>query len=279
MILITGGAGQLGQALKRQLVREQQAVLAPDHRSLDITNPQQILEYFSAHHPTVVIHCAAFSQVDLAEKHVPLCMQTNVYGTYLIANACRKANAYLLYISTDYVFDGAKETPYAVNDKKNPLSVYGYSKSLGEDIALSESAQNAVLRTAWLFGHGYSNFVEKILKSGMMYSNLNVVSDQIGSPTYVEDIVPLIGQIVALRVSGMIHATNEGFCSRAEFAQNIVDLGHLNCAITKISSLQYPLGAIRPQRVCLSKTCLDEIGLPRLPTWQDGLKRYLLKRK
>lgn len=216
-ILVTGVGGQLGRAVYSLLSQQGGCVKGTTHAELEITDAASVYACFKQCRPDAVVHCAAFSKVDLAEENPTLCTRTNITGTQVIADACKQIGSYLLYISSDYVFDGTKQGAYQVSDEKNPLSVYGRAKSIGEDIVLSTGTQSAVLRTSWLFGHSSNNFVEAILRAGQQRSIIDVVDDQIGSPTYTEDLAILIAEMATKRCTGIYHGTNEGTCSWAQF--------------------------------------------------------------
>ncbi len=274
-ILITGARGQLGQDLSRLLPTYGAEVLGPSSGEMDIRQVDAVRRVFEAFRPDAVIHCAAYNQVDRAETESALCRAVNVTGTGNIAALSREYGAYLLSISTDYVFDGRKDGEYETDDAKNPLSVYGASKAEGEEIVLSADARNAVVRTSWLFGPGPRNFVQAIRRNGANKGLISVVSDQIGSPTYTEDLAGLISNMTLNRISGLLHATNEGFCSRAAFAEEILCEAGIPCHVCGIASETLVGAAPRPKNSRLSKAGLDRAGLDRLPTWQEALARYL----
>lgn len=277
-ILVTGADGQLGRSLCRRLSVCGHEYKGVSHRELEVQNATEVKACFQEFRPEAVVHCAAFNQVDLAEVQREKCFAVNVTGSQIIAEECRRLGAYLLYISSDYVFDGRKNAPYEIGDAKNPLSVYGETKSEGENVVLFHDAQNAVIRTSWLFGESRRNFVEAILAVGGQNEVIRVVEDQIGSPTYTEDFAVRIVQIVEKRCAGIYHCTNEGACSRAEFARKILLLAGLNCSVCEISSEEYRSLAVRPKNSCLSKVCLDRVGLTRMPAWEDALARYMAYR-
>lgn len=277
-VLITGSGGQLGTSLQRYLHDMKYTVISPTHDIMDITNEAQVRTFFGENRPDAVVHCASYNFVDLAEKQVEKCRKTNVYGTKVVADQCKKMGVYLIYISSDYVFDGEKQEEYLTTDCKNPLSVYGKSKSDAEDIVLQANAANAVLRTSWLFGPSKRNFVESILTIGKSKSRIYVVDDQIGSPTFTEDLSVLIEQMIRQRNVGIYHGTNEGSCTRARFAVEILRLAGLCTTVVPISSAEYVCEAKRPKNSQLNKKCLDENGLSRLPTWQNALDRYMKMR-
>ena len=277
-ILITGARGQLGQELMMQLSLKNADLLGPTSREMDISKIDSVNTVFAAFKPDVVIHCAAFNQVDQAESDPESCRAVNVTGTGNIAELSKAYGAYLLSVSSDYVFDGEKPGEYETDDKKNPISVYGTSKSEGEDIVLAANHENTVIRTSWLFGNNNHNFVEAIIRNGKKSDRISVVGDQIGNPTYAKDLAALIVSMVLKRVPGIYHGTNEGCCSRARFAQEILTMAGIPCSVQEIETVWKPGIARRPKNSRLSKACLDRAGLERLPQWQDALSRYLEQR-
>ena len=279
MILILGGKGQLGSCLRDKFQCSFGEVTAPGRDVLDITDASQTMEFFERVRPDVVVHCAAFTQVDRAEEESELCRRINIDGTRNVADACQKSGAYLLFLSTDYVFDGQKNGPYEVCDEKKPLSVYGQSKAVAEEIVLETCENSAVLRTSWLFGHSEHNFLEKIMRASQSAAELKVVSDQIGSPTYTEDLAVLIEQLIRKRAKGIYHGTNEGVCSWAAFAVSILSCAGRDTVVKEVATGEYPAIAVRPLNSVLSKASLDRLGIPRLPHWEDALKRYFEKRE
>lgn len=277
-VLITGGTGQLGQCLITKLTNAHH-VIAPTRQEMDLTYAERTSNYILRHKPNVIIHSAAYSRVDQAESERDECYRVNVCGTKFVAQAAQECGAYLIYISTDYVFDGRKSEAYQPEDQKSPLSVYGQTKSAGEDIVLGYSNLNLVVRTAWMYGPSSQNFVEAILRAAKYHTTIQVVSDQIGNPTYAEDLAEFLGGILYRKPAGIIHAVNEGFCTRAELAMEILGLASIQCKVEKISSAQYPTPAQRPNNSRLSTQCLKQRGLGCLPPWQDGLRRYMDQRK
>ena len=272
MILITGGSGQLGTSLQRLF--SETDFLAPAHNQLDITNQAQVDAFFRAYRPDAVLHCAAYNNVDLAETEQAQCRMVNVDGTRSLVEASRQCGAYMIYTSSDYVFDGEKTGEYQTTDEKHPLSVYGATKSEAEDIVLS-NPQNAVLRISWLFGPGERNFVKAILRSAQIKNRLDVVGDQVGSPTYTGDLAILLREMLQKRPSGILHGTNSGDCSRAELAKAVLEISHFKAVVQEVTSQQYPSKARRPLNSRLSKASLDAAGLHHLPEWRDALARYL----
>ena len=268
----------MGQCLIEELTKMHH-VIAPAKQEIDITDSETTSNYILRHRPDVIIHSAAYSRVDQAESERDECYRVNVDGTRCVAQAAQECGAYLIYISTDYVFDGKKKQEYLPQDQKSPLSVYGWTKSIGEDVVLAYSQENLVVRTAWMYGPSRQNFVESILRASAQHTSIQVVSDQIGNPTYAEDLAEFLGGIIYQRPAGIIHAVNEGFCTRAELAQEILRLADIPCYVQKISSRQYSTPAQRPSDSRLSTQCLRQRGLATLPPWKDALRRYMKQRK
>ena len=275
MYLITGGSGQLGGALTQIM---NNLAVAPTHKELDITNRDKVFSFVKENKPSVIINCAAYNAVDKAENDVKNCMAVNYLGTKNVVEAAAEVGAYLIFISTDFVFDGEKKTPYETYDKVSPLSFYGRSKVKGEEVALSYE-NSLVLRTSWLFSKRENNFVHAVLKKAMNNESIAVVSDQVGSPTYAADLAETINRLIKIRPTGILHATNEGVCSRFEFAQEVLRQGGFDCEIHSVSSKEYMSPAPRPAYSVLSKKCLDQIGVDRLPDWHDALRRYFVEKE
>jgi dTDP-4-dehydrorhamnose reductase len=221
-----------------------------------------------------IIHCAAYTRVDEAEENQQLCYNTNVLATrYLIEQAIQQ-EAKFIYISTDYVFSGDKEAPYKTEDMPNPKSVYGQSKRLGEIEALRHS-QTFIVRVSWVFGANGTNFVKTMLRLAKERTELNVVSDQLGSPTYTKDLALLLLNMIKTEAYGVYHATNDGFCSWYEFAKAIFTLKNQSINIYPVETSMYPTKASRPLNSRLDKASLNRGGFDRLPPWQDALRRFL----
>ncbi len=284
-ILITGGNGQLGFDCKRELLsRGYTNARAIDIADLDITDKDAVLKYINEYQPKVVMHNAAWTAVDKAEQFPDKVHQVNVVGTQNIAEACKRAGCKMVYISTDYVFDGKGDTPFEVDSKKGGLSIYGKTKSLGEDAVLSLVEKHFIVRISWAFGLNGNNFVRAMLRfveSGR--DEINVVCDQIGSVTYTRDLARLLVDMIETDKYGVYHATNEGFLSWADFADKIFEYTGNKIKVNHITTAEYfklvPSQADRPLNSRLSKASLDKAGFKRLPPWEDALKRYLLELK
>ncbi|MDD1743065.1 MAG: dTDP-4-dehydrorhamnose reductase [Methanomassiliicoccales archaeon] len=273
-ILVTGSSGQLGSDVIKLLSAEHE-VLAPDRELLDLTVFSTIEKVLAREEPALVVHCGAYTKVDLAEEERALCHRINAEATRLIAARASENGIRLIYISTDYVFDGTKPEPYEIDDPTHPINYYGTTKLEGE-LAVKELMERyQIIRTSWVFGAIGKNFVKTMIKLGGEREVVQVVSDQIGSPTYTVDLARLILDMSRSDRYGTYHATNEGYCSWHQFATEIMSKKRLKASVEPISSEQYPTKARRPKNSRLSKRSLDEGGFMRLPTWQDALERYL----
>jgi len=281
MILVTGAAGQVGTDVfaelnKRGISHSGIDIIEKENISVvDITDQKAVLAFLTKKKPKCVIHCAAYTAVDKAEDEPELCRKINIEGTENIAIACKETGAEMICLSTDYVFDGKGDTPYETDAPKIPISVYGKSKSEGEEAVLKHLDKYYIVRISGVFGIYGSNFVKTMLNLSQTRNELNVVDDQIGSRTYTVDLAVLLCDMALSGKYGVYHATNEGFCSWAEFAAEIMKQSGTSCNINPVSSEQYPTKAERPKNFRLSKACLDRAGFDRLPHWQDALERYI----
>lgn len=274
-ILVTGYNGQLGYDVVKELNYRSVECRGVDREDFDITDRDETVGYICDYAPDAVIHCAAYTAVDRAEDDEENCRKVNADGTENIAVACEKLRAKMLYVSTDYVYGGDGEAPFETDSPTNPKNVYGVTKLEGEKAVMKYIDKFFIVRTSWVFGINGSNFVKTMLRLGDEKENLNVVCDQVGSPTYTPDLARLICDLIVTEKYGIYHGTNENFCSWAEFAAEIMKLGGKKTVINPVPSSEYPTKAERPHNSRLSKKCLDEAGIKRLPTWQDALKRFL----
>lgn len=275
-VIVTGSKGQLGHDVVLELKARGIACLGADKDDFDITDKASTMQFITAVRPHAVIHCAAYTSVDRAEDEPELCYKVNAEGTRHVAEACQHVQAKLLYVSTDYVFDGSGSVPWEADDPTRPVNVYGLSKLRGEE-ALSIVDCSFIVRTSWVFGVNGANFVNTMLRLAER-GKLGVVADQVGSPTYTKDLAPLLCDMVASEKYGTYHATNEGCCSWYDFACAIFSQVGLNVDVEPLSTAQYPTKARRPSNSRLSKRSLDAAGFRRLPLWQDALARYLTER-
>ena len=279
MILITGILGQLGYDLAKELTKRGKEFIAPSLEELELTTEAGAKDFILAKKPDTVIHCAAYTAVDKAESEQELALTVNGLGTRWVAEACREIDAKMIYISTDYVFGGDGHVPYEVNDEKKPVNTYGRSKLLGEDAVSMILEKYFIVRTSWVFGINGHNFIKTMLRLAETKNKINVVNDQVGSPTYTVDLARLLADMAVTEKYGVYHASNEGFCSWAEFAREIFKQAGLDVEVDGIPTVEYPTPARRPFNSRLSKKSLDEAGFKRLPDWQDAVKRYLAELK
>ena len=280
VILVTGVKGQLGFDCVRELKkRGYKNIIAIDKEELDITNKNDVDNYICNLKPSVVMHNAAWTAVDKAEEMPAEAYNVNALGTKYIAEACKKIDATLVYISTDYVFSGNGTNFYETNDKKNPLSVYGKSKSDGEDFVIAILKKYFIVRISWVFGINGNNFIKTILKLAKSKNQIEVVNDQFGSLTYTFDLAKLLCDMIETSKYGIYHATNEGVVSWYDVAQYIVSFAKLSLKVNPISTKDYQAKfkqANRPLNSRLSKTSLLENGFNLLPDWHDAVNRFLL---
>lgn len=276
---ITGVNGQLGYDVKRELLeRGYTDILAPTRVDLDITNEDAVKKMIREYRPSVIFHCAAYTAVDKAEEEQEKCYQVNVLGTKYLTEVAKEMDAKIIYISTDYVFDGTKEGLYQIEDKVNPVNYYGKTKYLGENF-IRKYDNHIIVRISWVFGINGKNFIRTMLNLAESHKELNVVCDQIGSPTYTKDLAGLLVNMFLSNVKGLYHVTNEGYCSWYEFAEFIFKESRKKVKVHPILTKDYKTIAKRPLNSKLSKESLDDIGMKRLPEWQDAVKRYIRELK
>ncbi|MCI6265414.1 MAG: dTDP-4-dehydrorhamnose reductase [Erysipelotrichaceae bacterium] len=272
--LITGVNGQLGHDVKEELMESGYSdILAPTSAEMDITKKEQVEEIVLDYQPDVIFHCAAYTAVDQAEDEKEKCYDINVNGTKYLTDAASLVQAKIIYISTDYVFDGTKDEGYDVDDETHPVNYYGETKYLGEEI-VKKYQNHIIVRISWVFGINGKNFVKTMLRLAETKSELSVVSDQIGSPTYTKDLSKLLVDMSLSDIRGTYHATNEGYCSWYDFAKTIFEVNHIDMKVCPILTKDYKTKAKRPLNSRLNKDCLDVDNLYRLPDWKDAVERY-----
>lgn len=270
-VVITGGKGQLGRALRQALTTCE--VVSLDLPAFDLTDAscgQRILDAA----PDVVIHAGAYTDVDGAEREPARAMAINAEGTARVAQAAEQAGARLLYISTDYVFDGRKTSPYEETDRPSPVNHYGRSKLAGEERALAGGTNVLVVRTAWLYGGEGKNFVKTILALADEQPLLRVVADQQGCPTRAEDLAGAMAALIGSEAQGILHVTNEGECSWYEFAQEIIALSGKPVKVEPITTDQAGRLAARPAYSVLSAERRRRLGI-KMPHWKEAVSGYL----
>jgi dTDP-4-dehydrorhamnose reductase len=274
-ILVTGFTGQLGFDVVNVGLKLGLDMHGVGSKELDITEEVNVSNYLQMLNPDAIIHCAAYTAVDKAEDDKTTCWNVNVTGTKNLATAARKINAKFIYISTDYVFDGRGEAPFTELNNANPVGYYGVTKLEGEKIVQELIEEHYIVRISWVFGCNGNNFVKTMLRLSDKYNELNVVGDQIGSPTYTMDLARLLIDMIQTNKYGVYHASNEGFCSWADFATEIFKQTKKTVKVNSISTDQYPTRAVRPRNSRMSKSRLVENGFILLPDWKDALNRYL----
>ncbi len=292
-ILVTGTSGQLGFDVMEELARRGYSGVGADradseaefeHVVLDITDKEAVARVITEVKPDAVVHCAAWTNVDAAEDPANLkaVRAVNVDGTENLAKACREVGAKMVYISTDYVFDGSGERPWEPDDKNYaPINVYGQSKLDGELKVAENLEKYFIVRIAWVFGRNGKNFVKTMMEVGAGRDMVKVVDDQIGTPTYTVDLARLLVDMIETEKYGYYHATNEGgYISWADFTEEIYKQAEMNTKVERVSTAEYEkiagkTVAKRPFNSRLDKFKLVKAGFTPLPTWQDALRRYL----
>ncbi|NTW96589.1 MAG: dTDP-4-dehydrorhamnose reductase [Erysipelotrichaceae bacterium] len=278
-VLVTGVKGQLGFDVVNELESRGIEAVGVDVAEMDITDPQKVKNFIETSKVDAVIHCAAYTAVDKAEEMPDLCRKVNVDGTRNIAEVCRDLELKMIYICTDYVFDGKGTKPFEVDSPKKPNNVYGLSKSDGEDEVIRLVKKHFIVRISWAFGINGNNFINTMLRLGKEHGKVKVVNDQIGSPTYTFDLARLLGDMVLSELYGTYHATNEGYCSWYDFAVEIFKQAQMDeVVVIPVDSSEFPVKALRPLNSRLSKASLDQNGFKRLPRWEEALKDYLNKK-
>lgn len=277
--MVTGANGQLGYDVIKQLKELKLNAIGTDSDDMDITKKEAVEAKILTEKPDIIIHCAAYTEVDKAEDEKDICYAVNVEGTRNIAEAAKKINATMVYISTDYVFDGKGEKPHIEEKEISPINYYGFSKAQGERVVRELLEKHFIVRTSWVFGKNGNNFVKTMLKLAEAKNEINIVNDQVGSPTYTKDLALLISRMIQTKQYGTYHATNEGYTSWYEFAKKIFEESGINMKVNPIPSSEYPTKAQRPMNSRLAKENMDKVGLDRLPEWQDAIKRYLVELK
>lgn len=275
MILVTGANGQLGYDVIRELKSRDIECIGTTRKEFDIVNENEVHDYIRKIKPNVIIHCAAYTDVDRAEDEEKVCTKVNVNATEYIAKICREIDAKMIYISTDYVYDGKGNKPFEVDEHIGPTSVYGKTKYEGELKVQEILNKYFIVRISWVFGINGNNFVKTILRLGQEKDEINVVCDQIGSPTYTVDLAKLLCDMIETEKYGIYNASNEGFCSWAELAEEIIKKANLNCKINFIKTSQYPTRALRPFNSRMSKRTIFENKFNIFPKWKVSIKQYL----
>ncbi|MEJ3718862.1 dTDP-4-dehydrorhamnose reductase [Paenibacillus polymyxa] len=280
-VLVTGASGQLGKDVVKFFQEQGHDVVGYDREQLDITDMDQTMKIVGQYQPDAVIHCAAYTAVDAAETDMDTAYQVNAAGTRNMVLAAEEVGAKLVYISTDYVFDGTAEQPYHEYDNTNPQSIYGKSKRAGEVLTETLSSRYFIVRTSWVYGLYGNNFVKTMLKLGQEKSQLQVVNDQKGSPTYTVDLARFLAELIQTEKYGVYHASNSGSCTWYEFTQaifqdaaEILD-AKITAKLDPCSTAQFPRPAARPRNSVMEHIAIRANGFNDLRDWREGLQDFL----
>lgn len=280
-VLVTGAAGQLGTDVVSLFREAGHLVIACDREKLDITDQSACFMTLNKYHPDAVIHCAAYTAVDLAEQEVDAAYTINAVGTRNMALASERIGAKFCYISTDYVFDGFSMTPYHEYDNTNPQTIYGKSKQAGENLVQSLTSAYFIVRTSWVYGLHGKNFVKTMLRLGEERPEIKVVNDQHGSPTYTVDLASFLLELIQTEKYGIYHASNSGVCTWYEFAMAIfkeaqsISGKSFSAQVHPCTTEEYPLPAPRPRNSVMEHLSIRTNGLTDLRPWRDGLREFL----
>lgn len=272
-VLVTGSSGQLGFDVVKYAPSKYD-ILAPSRSVMDISDKLSVESYLLKHRPDGIIHCAAWTKVDDAEIDTESCRKVNVDGTRYITEYCKSKDIPLIYISTDYVFNGEGNDPWKIDDATDPINEYGLSKLDGENIVKTHS-KHYIVRISWVFGSNGNNFIKTMLNLCKKTDVVRVVNDQFGSPTYTVDLAPLLWEIFESEKYGIYHAHNEGYCSWYDVAKEIFEIVKADTTLIPITSNDYPMRAKRPKNSRMDISSIVCNGFKLLPKWDDAIKRFI----
>lgn len=272
---VTGAQGQLGKDMVECLENKGYDVLGFGKSDLDITNYEQAKDILTRYKPDVIIHAAAYTKVDLAETEADVAYNINGYGSRNLAVIAENLGAKLVYVSTDYVFDGQGSTPYDEFQETSPVNIYGKSKLIGEQFVEQFHSRFFIVRTSWVYGIHGNNFVKTMLKLAEDKDSLSVVSDQVGCPTYTKDLAACIEQLIQTEKYGIYHVSNSGSCSWFEFAKAIFELANKPVEVNPVSTSEFPRPAKRPSYSVFAHRALKQNGFDEMRNWKDALADFL----
>ena len=275
MIFVTGANGQLGYEICKVLESLNEDYYPITRKDFNLVNTKEIYNFFINKQPSVIIHCAAYTNVDLAEENKELCYAVNTSGTKSLIDISKKIGCKFVYISTDYVFSGEKSYAYEVYDKVEPINYYGYTKAEGEKYLINNYHNSYIIRVSSVYGINGNNFVKSMINISKKSNEVNVVYDQISSQSYAKDLAYGIINIINIGKPGIYHLTNEGYLSFYDFAIKIFEKLNINIKVNKILSKDYKSKAKRGLNLMLSKKCLKENNIPFLPTIEEGLLKFI----
>ncbi|MGM0876151.1 MAG: dTDP-4-dehydrorhamnose reductase [Bacillota bacterium] len=274
-VLVTGAQGQLGSDVVKLLKQEGINFIGCTRQDVDIKSMETVRRKFLEYNPDVIIHTAAYTQVDLAESNEEEAFLVNAYGTRNLLIMAQEIGAVFCYISTDYVFDGKSSSPYKEYDQVNPLGVYGKSKYAGEEFVKSLTNKYFIVRTSWLYGAKGNNFVKTMLRLAEEKDNLGVVDDQVGSPTYTVDLAHFLLELIQTEKYGIYHATNLGCCSWYDFACAIFEEVGKKIEVKPLTTDEFPRQGPRPKYSVLDHLAIRSNGFQYLPPWRDALQKFM----
>ena len=275
MIFVAGANGQLGYEICKVLESLNEDYYPITRKDFNLVNTKEIYNFFINKQPSVIIHCAAYTNVDLAEENKELCYAVNTSGTKSLIDISKKIGCKFVYISTDYVFSGEKSYAYEVYDKVEPINYYGYTKAEGEKYLINNYHNSYIIRVSSVYGINGNNFVKSMINISKKSNEVNVVYDQISSQSYAKDLAYGIINIINIGKPGIYHLTNEGYLSFYDFAIKIFEKLNINIKVNKILSKDYKSKAKRGLNLMLSKKCLKENNIPFLPTIEEGLLKFI----
>ncbi len=274
-LLITGSSGQLARAFQEHLQAKSLDFAAPPESDLDITQKKSVESWIKSVNPDIIINCAAYNAVDQAEAEPDVCRRINSEGPGILARLCLKYNCFLVHFSSDYVFDGSKQSLYDEEDAANPLNVYGQSKLDGEEAIKKILAKYLIFRLSWVFGQGQQNFLYKFSEWAKQSQTLRVANDEISVPTYTEDIVTVTMEALKHNSTGLYHLTNTGQASRYEVACHYVSLKGLENEVVPVPMSTFSTKAKRPGFSAMSNAKISQALGITIPTWQNAIDRYI----
>jgi dTDP-4-dehydrorhamnose reductase len=273
-VLVTGAKGRLGSQLVNELPYRDHTVLGIHVDTVDITNRDSVNQTFKTFQPEIVIHCAALTAVDYCAEHPDEALEINGFGAQTVALACQASDAAMVYLSTNEVFDGKTQRPYLEYDRPNPTNPYAYSKWVGEQIVRDLVRKHYIVRTSWLFAQSGGNFVHTILQAARQGQPLRIVTNEVASPTYNNDLATAIGQLVTTGCYGIYHLVNEGYTSRYAFGRYALDLaGYTDTPVEPIALIEYPRASRPPEYTMLRNMAAARLGITLRP-WQEALAAF-----
>ncbi|MFS0821596.1 dTDP-4-dehydrorhamnose reductase [Bacillus sp. 1P02SD] len=274
-VLVTGINGQLGYDVVKKLEEKGHDVVPAGREQLDISNEENVVTFINEVQPDAIIHCAAFTNVDGAETDKDTAYRVNGLGTKYLAHTAKKIGAKMVFVSTNYVFEGNGTEPYEVDHPTNPIGVYGETKLAGEKFLIENLAEYFIVRTSWVFGINGNNFVKTMLRLGKERGEVGVVYDQVGSPTYTVDLASFLVELAESEEYGVYHASNSGICSWYEFAVEIFKQAGLDVKVNPLTTEQFPRPAARPKYSVMSTKKIGEKSFTPLRDWKEALAAFL----